>query len=90
MRRYAALVPVTVIAEMLGVPQDMRGTLLTWGDGAAASLDMGLPWQRYARAERSLAAFDEWLRGHLRTVRATPETTCSRGWSRSPTTTGRA
>jgi hypothetical protein len=69
---YAALVPVTVIAEMLGVPQDMRGTLLTWGDGAAASLDMGLPWQRYARAERSLAAFDGWLRGHLRTLRAAP------------------
>jgi hypothetical protein len=68
-RQYAALVPVTVIAEMLGVPQDMRGTLLTWGDGAAASLDMGLPWQRYARAERSLAAFDGWLRGHLRALR---------------------
>jgi hypothetical protein len=50
----------------------MRETLLTWGDGAAASLDMGLPWQRYARAERSLAAFDGWLRGHLRSLRETP------------------
>ncbi len=71
-RHYAALVPVTVIAEMLGVPPEMRQTLLTWGDGAAASLDMGLPWQRYARAERSLAAFDGWLRGHLRTLRDAP------------------
>jgi cytochrome P450 len=71
-RRYAALVPVTVIAEMLGVPAEMRPTLLAWGDGAAASLDMGLPWQRYARAERSLAAFDGWLRGHLRSLRADP------------------
>ena len=69
---YAALVPVTVIAEMLGVPPEMRGTLLAWGDGAAATLDMGLPWQRYARAERSLAAFDSWLREHLRSLRANP------------------
>ena len=73
-RRYAALVPVTVIAEMLGVPAEMRPTLLAWGDGAAASLDMGLPWTSYARAERSLAAFDGWLRQHLRGLRAAPGT----------------
>ncbi len=71
-RRYAALVPVTVIAEMLGVPPEMRGTLLAWGDGAAASLDMGMPWPSYARSERSLAAFDAWLRGHLRGLREAP------------------
>jgi cytochrome P450 len=71
-RRYSALVPVTVIAEMLGVPPEMRPTLLAWGDGAAASLDMGLPWSSYARAERSLAAFDGWLRGHLRGLREAP------------------
>ncbi|HEY2194875.1 MAG TPA: cytochrome P450 [Actinomycetospora sp.] len=71
-RSYAALVPVTVIAEMLGVPPEMRATLLSWGDGAAASLDMGLPWRRYARAERALAAFDAWLRVHLRTLRDAP------------------
>jgi cytochrome P450 len=71
-RRYAALVPVTVIAEMLGVPPEMRPTLLAWGDGAAASLDMGMPWASYARAERSLAAFDGWLREHLRGLRRSP------------------
>jgi cytochrome P450 len=71
-RRYAALVPVTVIAEMLGVPPEMRPTLLAWGDGAAASLDLGMPWPSYARAERSLAAFDAWLRGHLRGLREAP------------------
>jgi cytochrome P450 len=71
-RRYAALVPVTVIAEMLGVPPEMRRTLLAWGDGAAASLDMGMPWPSYARSERSLAAFDAWLRGHLRGLREAP------------------
>ncbi|MDL5157741.1 cytochrome P450 [Actinomycetospora termitidis] len=71
-QRYAAQVPVTVIAEMLGVPPEMRGQLLSWGDGAAASLDFGLPWSLYAPAERSLAAFDGWLRDHLRGLRRNP------------------
>jgi cytochrome P450 len=70
--RYAALVPVTVIAEMLGVPAAMRPTLLTWGDGAAVSLDLGQPWRAYARSERALAAFDSWLHEHLRELRADP------------------
>src|SRR4051812_45409862 len=29
--RYASLLPVTVISEMLGVPLDMRQQFLTWG-----------------------------------------------------------
>lgn len=67
--RYAAQVPLTVIAEMLGVPPSMRSTLLTWGDGAASGLDLGQRWADYAHAERSIAAFDHWLRGHLRMLR---------------------
>ncbi|GLZ54124.1 cytochrome P450 [Actinomycetospora sp. NBRC 106378] len=70
--RFAAQVPVTVIAEMLGVPPERRDDLLVWGDGGAATLDLGLPWSRYATAERSLAAFDGWLREHLRTLRSHP------------------
>jgi cytochrome P450 len=70
--RFAAQVPVTVIAEMLGVPPERRGDLLAWGDGGAATLDLGLPWERYANAERSLAAFDAWLRDHLRALRSNP------------------
>ncbi|MCD2188837.1 cytochrome P450 [Actinomycetospora soli] len=70
--RFSAQVPVTVIAEMLGVPPERRDDLLTWGDGGAATLDLGLPWSRYATAERSLAAFDGWLRDHLRALRSNP------------------
>ncbi|WP_018333130.1 cytochrome P450 [Actinomycetospora chiangmaiensis] len=70
--RFAAQVPLTVIAEMLGVPPERREDLLAWGDGGAATLDLGLPWSRYATAERSLAAFDGWLREHLRTLRSHP------------------
>jgi len=70
--RYASLLPVTVISEMLGVPTAMREQFLAWGDGAAASLDMGLDRARYERVETNLAALNEWMRGHLRRLRRDP------------------
>ncbi|WP_433801544.1 cytochrome P450 [Actinomycetospora sp. CA-084318] len=70
--RFSAQVPLTVIAEMLGVPPETRADLLGWGDGAAAALDFGVPWSRFATTERSLAAFDGWLRDHLRALRSNP------------------
>src|SRR3954471_19943476 len=41
-RDCAALLPATVIAEMLGAPVGMRAQFLSWGEGAALSLDAGL------------------------------------------------
>ena len=70
--RYASLLPVTVISEMLGVPVAMREQFLTWGDGAAASLDMGLDWRSYRTVERSLAELSDWMREHLRQLRRHP------------------
>ncbi|WP_250557282.1 cytochrome P450 [Pseudonocardia lacus] len=69
---YAALLPVTVISEMLGVPAAMRERFLAWGDGAAASLDMGLTRARFAEVEVNLAAIDAWMREHLRRLRREP------------------
>ena len=46
---YASLLPVTVISEMLGVPTSMREQFLSWGDGAATSLDMGLTRRAHAQ-----------------------------------------
>ncbi len=70
--RYASLLPVTVISEMLGVPVGMRRQFLAWGDGATPSLDMGLPWTTHRSVERNLAELDAWFRGHLRRLRADP------------------
>ena len=39
---FAAQLPVTVIADLLGVPAEERAPLLGWGDGAARLLDTGL------------------------------------------------
>ena len=43
-RRTAAVLPVTVIAEILGVPERDRGRVLDFGTAAAPSLDLGLSW----------------------------------------------
>jgi cytochrome P450 len=70
--RYASLLPVTVISEMLGVPVGMREQVLAWGDGATPSLDIGVDWRTHRSVERNLAELDAWFRGHLRTLRRTP------------------
>ncbi|MHC1558181.1 cytochrome P450 [Actinomycetospora sp. C-140] len=70
--RYASLLPVTVISEMLGVPTSMRDQFLEWGDGAATSLDMGLTRRAHASMERHLAALNDWMREHLRRLRREP------------------
>jgi cytochrome P450 len=69
---YASLLPVTVISEVLGIPAAMREQFLAWGDGAAASLDMGLDRRRYEDVQANLAAIEEWMRGHLRRLRRDP------------------
>ena len=72
--RYASLLPVTVISEMLGVPVAMREQFLAWGDRAAPVLDMGLNWATHRDVERSLAESDAWWREHLQQLRRDPGT----------------
>jgi cytochrome P450 len=69
---YAALLPATVIAEMLGAPVEMRRQFLEWGAGAALSLDAGLSPAEFRRSERDLAALQDWMLGHFEHVRRHP------------------
>jgi cytochrome P450 len=69
---YAALLPATVIAEMLGAPVEMRRQFLEWGAGGALSLDAGLSWRDFRRSERDLAALQDWMLGHFEHVRRHP------------------
>jgi cytochrome P450 len=69
---YAGLVPVTVIAEILGVPVAMREQFLRWGAAAAPTLDLGLTLRQYAATEVAIRRGNEWMRGHLRRLRADP------------------
>jgi cytochrome P450 len=69
---YAAQLPVLVIAELLGVPTERREDFLRWGGAAAATLDPGLPFGRYVRAEHALRAMHGFLREHFARLRRDP------------------
>jgi cytochrome P450 len=69
---YCAVLPVTVIAEVLGVPERERARVLDFGQAAAPSLDLGLGYRRYRSVNRALARFDAWLGDHLEHLRRNP------------------
>ena len=69
---YCSVLPVTVIAEILGVPEQDRAQVLAFGSAAAPSLDLGLGFRRYRSVARALAQFDTWLGRHLETLRRSP------------------
>ena len=69
---YCAQLPVTVIAEILGVPDAERPKVLDFGSAAAPSLDLGLGLRRYRSTSAALARFDAWLGDHLEHLRREP------------------
>ncbi|WP_436700718.1 cytochrome P450 [Nocardioides sp. BYT-33-1] len=69
---YASQLPVTVIADLLGVPEQDRGRLLALGNEAAVTLDPGLSWREFRRAERALREMHTWFRGHVERITAEP------------------
>jgi cytochrome P450 len=71
-REYANLLPVAVIAEILGVPADMRDQFLAWGHAAAPVLDVGLTHREYAEVNHALKAMNEWFSGHFENLRRKP------------------
>lgn len=69
---YAAQLPVTVIADLLGVPQSERAPLIGWGNAAAAFLDTGLSWQEFRAGQRGLHEMHEWMDRHIERLRRDP------------------
>jgi cytochrome P450 len=70
--RYCSQLPVTVIADILGVPDADRQQILNFGELAAPSLDIGLSWLQYQRVYRGIEGFNVWLDEHLRRLRRNP------------------
>ena len=69
---YCSQLPVILISEILGVPDEMRQRILELGNQAGASLDLGVGWRQFRTIERALVEFDEWLTGHLEHLRRQP------------------
>ncbi|MET4430046.1 MULTISPECIES: cytochrome P450 [unclassified Mycolicibacterium] len=70
--RYCSQLPVTVIGDIIGVPDHDRPRILEFGELAAPSLDIGLGWDQYRRVERGLDGFNVWLADHIRHLRGSP------------------
>ncbi|GAB4617394.1 cytochrome P450 [Mycobacterium avium subsp. hominissuis] len=70
--RYCSQLPVAIISEILGVPEQDRSRVLEFGELAAPSLDIGLPWRQYRSVQRGIAGFSSWLAGHLQQLRSNP------------------
>ena len=69
---YASLLPLTVIAEILGVPTAMRDQFIVWGSRAAPILDIGISYREYRRAEVALRQLNRWMAGHFGRLRRDP------------------
>jgi cytochrome P450 len=69
---YAALLPVAVIAHILGVPDHMHRQLLEWGNGAAITLDPALTWRQYRKSRNDVRNLHLWFDQHIREVRREP------------------
>ncbi len=70
--RYCLQLPVAIISDILGVPEQDRRRVLEFGELAAPSLDIGLPWRQYRSVQKGIAGFDLWLADHLRQLRRAP------------------
>lgn len=70
--RYCSQLPVTVIGDILGVPDDARPRILEFGELGAPSLDVGLTWRQYRTVYRGIEGFSVWLDSHLRELRRNP------------------
>ncbi|HEX3899248.1 MAG TPA: cytochrome P450 [Mycobacteriales bacterium] len=69
---YANLLPVAVIAEILGVPADMRDQFLAWGHAAAPVLDFGVTHREYTSVNRALRSMNAWFSQHFENLRRKP------------------
>ncbi|ONH21922.1 cytochrome P450 [Pseudofrankia asymbiotica] len=66
---YCALLPVTVISEILGVPPGERPRVLALGSGVAPSLDFGLGFWQFRSVTAAMRDFESWLTGHIAQLR---------------------
>jgi cytochrome P450 len=70
--RYCSQLPVAVIGDILGVPDEARPRILEFGELGAPSLDIGVSWKQYRQVYRGIEGFNNWLSDHLQQLRRNP------------------
>jgi cytochrome P450 len=71
-RNFAAPLPADIIAEILGIPEDLRSRFLARSDSGAALLDIGVSWKTFQRAMQALRESDEDFGEHIDRLRSQP------------------
>ncbi len=69
---YCTQLPLTIIAEILGVPPAQRDLVLELATRAAPSLDFGLGWRQFRTVTAALRDFAQWLDTHVERLRRNP------------------
>jgi cytochrome P450 len=67
---FAAPLPVTIIAEILDIPDNVRPQLRNWGHAGAPLLDIGIGWRTYRDAMDYLRGAGVELAAHFAELRA--------------------
>ncbi|WP_225726025.1 MULTISPECIES: cytochrome P450 [unclassified Nocardia] len=70
---FACRLPVAIIAEILGVPDEDHDMLLSWGHSGAPLLDLGLSWRTYREAIAILVDGDNYFDRHIDRLSADPD-----------------
>ena len=85
---FAAPLPITIIAEMLGVPVEMGPQLLDWSHQMVAMYTHGRTRETEETANRAAREFADFLRGYVaerrKSARRRPAVAADRGARRGP------
>jgi cytochrome P450 len=69
---FAGPLPAAIIAEVLGVPEEVRPRMLERGEKGAPLLDIGVSWTTFRRAMQSLREGDKEFSDHIDRLRQEP------------------
>jgi cytochrome P450 len=69
---YAGPLPVRIIAEILGVPEELQPNMLEWGNAAAVTLDPALHYREFKVASQALRQIHHMLADHLVRLKKDP------------------
>jgi len=69
---FAAPLPAEIIAEVLGVPEEVRSQMLERGEAGAPLLDIGVSWKTFRRGMQALQEGDREFGDHIERLRVEP------------------